>query len=88
MSQKVVAKDGNEAYGLYAGAHPEIAAEMAQIEVMLEARLIPKPLVPFVKLRYMLLDELRRAWFASTGSEITMLGFLLGLKSNVINAVE
>ena len=88
MSQKVVAKDGNEAYGFYAGAHPEIAAEMAQIEVMLEARLIPKPLVPFVKLRYMLLDELRRAWFASTGSEITMLGFLLGLKSNVINAVE
>ena len=85
MSQKVAKKDAN--FGLYAGGHPDIAAEMAQINVMLEANLIPKPLIPFVKLRYMLLDQLRKAWFASTGSEITMLGFLLGLPSDLIHAI-
>jgi len=85
MSQKVSVKDTE--FALYAGGHPETTTEMARIDVMLDTGLIPSPLIPFVKLRRALLDRQRKAWLASTGSEITMLGFLLGKKSESISAI-
>ena len=86
MSQKVQVKDPE--FGLYAGGNPEIGFKMARLDVMLDAGLIPSKLVPFVKLQRMLLDRQRKAWLASTGSEITVLGFLLGIKSDRITVSQ
>lgn len=86
MSQRVQVKDST--YGLYAGNNPVVALEMARIDTMLDVGLVPAPLIPFVKIRRKLLNQYRKAYMASSNSEITTLGFLLGLKSEYIDGVE
>ena len=86
VSQKVSVKDKD--YALYAGGNPEIGFRMAKLDVFLESGFIPPQIKPFIKLQRALLDRQRKAWLACTGSEITVLGFLLGFKRDRISAVE
>jgi len=87
MSQKIV-QNKDAAYGKYAGASFEIASTMAFIDAFTELGLIPekdkKPIAEYRKV----LDLQRKAFLASTSSEITMLGFLLGIQSEEINVTE
>ena len=58
---------------------------MATIDWTLKYGLIRKPFTLFVKLRRAHLNQLRKAFFASAGcSELSKLGFLLGIKSDTI----
>ena len=86
MSQQVVSQKDAD-YALYAGACLEDADKMAKIDTMLSFGLIPKPYVPVVKLYRAFLNQRRKAFFASVGStEITKLGFLLGLTTKSMRA--
>ena len=84
MSQKLSVKD--QEYAWYAGASMDIADKMAVVDVMLKNGLIPKNMIPLVKLYRAYLDQKRKAFFASIGStEITKLGLLLGLKDDRVS---
>lgn len=83
MSQKVVANK-DDTYALYAGAYYEDAYRMALIDNVLEVELLPKSVIPLVKFYRAYLDRRRKAFFASTCSEISKLGFLLGMKRDKI----
>lgn len=83
MSQKVVANK-DDTYALYAGAYYQDAYTMAKIDVLLELGLIPVKVLPLAKFYRAYLDRRRKAFFASTCSEISKLGFLLGLKRDKI----
>ena len=86
MSQQVVSQKDAD-YALYAGASLEDADKMAKIDTLLEFGLIVKPYVPIVKLYRAFLNRRRKAFFASVGStEITKLGFLLGLTTKSMRA--
>jgi len=86
MSQQVVSQKDEE-YAWYAGASLDDADKMAKIDTMLKFGLIPEGFVPFVKLVRAYLDQRRKAFFASVGStEITKLGFLLGLTTKKMKA--
>jgi len=59
---------------------------MAMVDTMLKHGLIHAKLVPFVKLYRSYLDQQRKAFFVSVGSDvITKLGVLLGMKSDAIS---
>lgn len=84
MGERLGNKD--KEYAFYAGASYEIARKMAMIDTMLKHGLLPKKLVPFVKLYRSYLDQQRKAFFVSVGSDvITKLGVLLGLKDDRIS---
>lgn len=86
MSKQIVSTKDPE-YAWYSGASFEIADTMASIDTFLKHGLIPKPFIPIVKLYRAYLDQCRKAFFASIGStEITKLGFLLGLEDDTIRA--
>ena len=86
MSQQIVSQKDKE-YAWYAGASLDDADKMAKIDTMLKHGLIPKDFIPFVKLYRSFLNQRRKAFFASVGcTEISKLGFLLGLKSVRIKA--
>jgi len=86
MSQQIVSQKDAD-YALYAGASLEDADKMSKIDTVLEFGLIPKPYVPVVKLYRAFLNRRRKAFFASVGStEITKLGFLLGLTGKKMRA--
>ena len=88
MSQQIVSRKDKD-YALYAGAFLDDADNMAKIDTMLEFGLIPKDFVPFVKLYRAYLDRRRKAFFASVGcSEISKLGFILGMKIGKIKATK
>ena len=87
MSQKVVSQKDPD-YALYSGAYYEEAHKMALIDVLLKNGFFAKEIIPFVKFYRLYLDQRRKAFFASTSSEITKLGFILGLKDNVIQVTK
>lgn len=85
MSSKIVDKD--KEYGYYSGANYEIASQMAMLDTFIKLELIPKELVPYVKIYRVFLDQQRKAFFASIGStEITKLGFILGKEGKMTDA--
>jgi len=77
MSADIVTKKDSE-YGWYAGADVSVAEQMATVDVFLKHGLLPAKFLPFVKLYRSYLDQLRKAIFSSTATEITKLGFILG----------
>jgi len=86
MSKQIVSNKDKE-YAWYSGASFEIASKMAMIDTMLKNGLIPEKFVIFVKLYRSYLDQQRKAFFASVGSDvITKLGFILGLEEDSISA--
>lgn len=76
MSSKIIKKDAT--YQLYSGVELEAGYKMALVDVLLEHQLIPEKFIVPVKLYRAYLDKQRKAYFASTCSEISKLGFLLG----------
>jgi len=86
MSADIVKRKDPE-YSWYAGASFEIASKLAMIDVFLKNNLLPKQIIPIVKLYRAYLDQQRKAFFASVGStEITKLGFIQGDPRRVIRA--
>lgn len=86
MSKEIVSTKDKE-YGWYAGGSWEIVEQMATVDVILKLGLIPKDFIPYLKIYRAYLDQKRKAWFASVGStEITKLGFILGIKDDQISA--
>jgi len=84
MGERLGAKD--KEYGWYAGGSFEISRKMAMVDTMLKHGLINAKLVPFVKLYRSYLDQQRKAFFTTMGSDvITQLGFLLGLRDDTIS---
>lgn len=84
MGERLGAKD--KEYAWYAGGSFEIASRMAKVDTILKSGLIPKELIPFVKLYRRYLDQQRKAFFTSVGSDvITKLGVLLGLRDDRIS---
>ena len=55
---------------------------------MLKSEIIPKPMIPFVKLMRKYLDQKRKAVLANLCTEITKLGFLLGERRVVEKATS
>lgn len=85
MSQQIVTKKDKD-YSYYAGASYEIANKMANIDFLLKLDLFPN-LTPMLKLYRAQLDQQRKAFFASVGcTEVTKLGFILGLQGKLKNA--
>lgn len=86
MSKQIVTTKDHE-YAFYVGGSFEVTRKMAIIDTMLKNGLISESMVLFVKLYRSYLDQQRKAFFASVGStEITKLGFLLGLSDDSISA--
>ena len=83
MSQQIAKKDSS--YGLYAGAYLEDAYTMALLNVLDKRKMFPG-FEDKVKFLQDYLNERRKAYFASTSTEITKLGFLLGWKGQDISA--
>jgi len=84
MGERLGAKD--KEYGWYAGGSFEIASKIAVIDTMLKNGLIPKNMTMFIKLYRSYLDQQRKAFFTSVGSDvITKLGVLLGLRDDTIS---
>jgi len=83
MSQQIVShKDAEYAY--YSGGSYQIASKMALIDALMKNGLIPESMTLFIKLYRSILDQQRKAYFGATATEITKLGFLLGLKDDRI----
>ena len=86
MSRQIVSTKDKE-YAFYAGASFQIASKLATIDTMLKNGLLPKKIIAFVKLYRSFLDQQRKAFFSSIGcTEISKLGFLLGLEDDTISA--
>lgn len=83
MSQQISKKDPS--YGLYSGAMLEDAYTMALLNVIEKKNMFPgfEDKLDFLKAY---LSERRKAFFASTSTEITKLGFILGWKGKDISA--
>jgi hypothetical protein len=87
MSQQLAKKDSN--FSEYAGATWDIAKQMAMIDVCKEERVFPESVTPYLMFYRSYLDKLRKAWFASEGSnEITKLGLLLGWTQISVRATK
>ena len=87
MSAQVVSQIDKE-YAWYVGSDTELAIKMAKIDFMLKSEIIPKPMIPFVKLMRKYLDQKRKAVLANLCTEITKLGFLLGERRVVEKATS
>lgn len=84
MGERLGNKDREYAY--YSGASYEIARKMAMIDTMLKHKVIPEKMVPLIKFYRSYLNQQRKAFFLSVGSDvITKLGVLLGLKDDRIS---
>lgn len=83
-SMQIAAKDQD--YASYSGASLEIASKMAAIDTFLKAGLINPKIVPLIKLYRAYLNQQRKAFFCSIGStEVTKLGFILGIKDQALS---
>jgi len=88
MSKQIVTNKDAE-YGWYAGGSFEIESKAAKIDLLLKLNLIPEKYIPMVKLYRLHLDQQRKAFFASVGcTEISKLGFILGLADDRIRAIK
>lgn len=87
MSQQLAKKD--DEFSKYAGASWELAEKMAMIDVCLKEKVLPTQITPLLQFYRAYLDTLRKAWFASEGSnEITKLGLLLGWTNINVRATK
>ncbi|MHC3128736.1 MAG: hypothetical protein IBV52_01480 [Candidatus Bathyarchaeota archaeon] len=77
LSQRLVKKDSE--YREYAGADLMTALKIAKIDSLKESGLIPEKMMPLVDFYRMYLVKKRKAFFASMSTELTKLGFLLGM---------
>lgn len=85
MGERLGNKDKEYAY--YSGGSFEIGRKMAMVDVMLKNGLISQKMIPLIKLYRSYLDQQRKAFFVTVGSDvITKLGVLLGLKDDRISA--
>jgi hypothetical protein len=88
MSKQIVATKDKE-YAYYAGADLDTAQKMALIDTFIKNGLIPDYMMPMAKLYRDYLNQNRKAFFASIGSsEITKLGFILGIQDDTIRASD
>ena len=78
MSQQIVASKDPD-YGQYSGASINIASKMALIDTLLKENVFPEQIKPMILFYRSFLDQQRKAFFSSVASEITKLGFILGL---------
>lgn len=86
MSKQIVSQKDKE-YGYYAGATFDDARKMAMIDLMLNMGIFPSKFIPILKFYRAYLNQRRKAFFASVGaSEISVLGFILGLEDESIHA--
>jgi len=83
MSQQIAKKD--QSYGEYSGAYLDDAYTLALLKAIEDLPII-EHLQTHVKFLKKFLQERRKAYFASTSSEITKLGFILGYKGYEISA--
>lgn len=83
MSQKIVKKD--EDYGFYSGADLDTSIKVAKLKTLIKAGILPadNKLITFM-LSY--LDQKRKAFFGSTATELTKLGFILGDERRTLTA--
>lgn len=84
MAAQIAAKDVE--YAFYSGGSFGISSRIAKIDTFLKTGLIPKELVPIVKLYRAYLNQQRKAYFASMSSEVTKLGFILGIIGDTMSA--
>ena len=85
MSQRVAKKD--KEYSEYAGASYDIAKKMALIDTLLEFGFFNEPIAKIIRFYRAYLTKQRKAFFASVGcTEISKLGFILGLEIGTISA--
>ena len=77
LSQQVQGKD-NE-YGLFAGADLKTAIQSSRLVALKKSGVLPKKYWGIVDLILLFNDLKRKAFFASTSSEISKLGFILGM---------
>jgi len=88
MSKQIVAQKDHE-YAWYSGASYDIGVKMARIDFILKNALVPASFMPMLKLYRSYLDQQRKAFFASVGcTEISKLGFILGLEDDSIKATR
>lgn len=87
MSQQLAKKDPE--FSQYAGATWDLAKSMATIDVCIKQNLLPKQITPLLLFYRAYLDQLRKGWFSSEGSnEITKLGLLLGWTNISVRATK
>jgi len=84
MAAQIADKD--EEYAFYAGGSFGISSRIAKIDTFLKSGLIPWELIPIVKLYRAYLDQQRKAYLASISSEVTKLGFILGITGETMSA--
>ena len=91
MSKQIVSTKDKE-YGYYAGAIYNDAEIMAIIDWILKnetAFKLDKETKDSLQLAYSFFNQLRKAYFATFGStEITKLGFILGLEDDTVRATK
>jgi hypothetical protein len=77
LGAKLAKKEGK--YADYAGGALQTSETMADIDLILENKLVPTSLVPFIKLYRAYLDGHRKAFFMTLGSDVlTQLSALVG----------
>lgn len=70
----------------YAGAYLETGYQIAQCDLFLKYGLVPEPFRTLLKFRRAHLQQKRKAELVTSMSEISTLGFILGLKYDIIDA--
>jgi len=88
MSQSIASKEDEKEYSLYAGAPFNLANQMALLDSILEWGIVPERLKPKIEMYRSFLNKQRKAYFASTSTEITQLGFILGKPSGRKSALN
>lgn len=86
MSQNIAQRDND--YSVYSGADLQTADKIAKIQTVLKLKIFPKEINILLKIMLVYLDQRRKAYFASTCSELTKLGFILGYKYESIKATK
>lgn len=84
MSQKIVKKDRD--YGFYSGADLETALKIAKLQTLIKSGLIKENTA--IQFLLMFLDQKRKAFFGTTATELTKLGFILGDPRKSISALK
>ena len=87
MSQQIAKKDSE--YSVYAGGDFQDVKKIAQIDLLLEAGIIPEKFKSIFKLYRDYLVKKRKAYFSTLDSDvITKLGFILGYENDTIRATN
>ena len=85
MGSEIASKDKD--YANYSGGDLETVLKMARIDVFLKYDLLPNEVKTIVKLQRSYLDQKRKAFFCSVGTDVfTKLAFILGDTRKVVNA--